>query len=103
MRVMILAALTMLAACGHSAPDTTYPPQFELNFMRACQAQGTTAAFCSCTWDRIEAEVAPADFAEFERLAPTEQASHPLQQQIEEFALACAPQTQAPDEDPPAP
>jgi len=102
MRVTIFAALAALAACGQSAPET-YPPQFELNFMRACQAQGPSSQFCGCTWEKIEAEVAPADFASFERLPAAEQPSHPVQQQIEQFALECAAQPQTPTEEPPAP
>jgi hypothetical protein len=45
---------------------------------------------CPCIWDKIESEVAPADFVAFDRLSPTEQQSHPLQQQIEGYALDCA-------------
>jgi predicted small lipoprotein YifL len=103
MRVLILAAAAAtLAACGQSAPET-YPPQFVLNFMRACQAQGPSQQFCACTWEKVETAVAPADFAAFERLPVTEQATHPVQQQIERFALECAAQLQPPVEDPPPP
>ena len=103
MRMTILAALAALAACGQPSAPETYPPQFELNFMRGCQAQGPTQAFCSCTWDKIEAEISPADFEAFDRLPAYEQASQPLQQQIESFALECSAQMQPPTEQPPAP
>lgn len=94
-QVCIVASLAVLAACGQSAP-ATYPPQYELNFMRACQAQGATTAVCGCIWERIETEVPPADFAAFERLSAAEQTGHAMQQQIEQFALSCAAPAQAP-------
>jgi hypothetical protein len=104
MRLLVLAACAAaLAACGQQPASQTYPPQFELNFIRACQAQGPSQAFCACNWEKVEAEIAPADFAAFERLPATEQASHPVQQQIERFALECADQLQPPPEDPPPP
>jgi hypothetical protein len=89
MRMTVLAAFAVLAACGRPA-DATYPPQYELNFMRACLAQAPPQGMCPCIWDKIESDVAPADFAAFDRLSPAEQQSHPLQQQIERYALDCA-------------
>jgi hypothetical protein len=103
MRVLIFAACTaVLTACGQSAPET-YPPQFELNFMRACQAQGPSQAFCACNWQMVEREISPADFAAFERLPAAERSSHPVQQQIERFAIECSAQLQPLTEDPPPP
>jgi hypothetical protein len=101
MRVMILAALAALAACGQSAP-APYPPEYELNFMRACQVRQTTAQ-CSCIWGKIETDVPVADFIEVERLPASERASHPITGQVERFALECAAQLQPPIEDPPPP
>ncbi len=102
MRFILFTALLALAACGQSAP-TTYPPQYELNFMRACQAQGPAQGICPCIWGKIVADVPPADFAAFELLSAEEQAQHPLNQQIERYALECAAELPPPSETPPAP
>jgi hypothetical protein len=86
---LILIATLTLAACTPPAPQG-YPPGVEQNFMRACEAQSTVSGLCACTWERIEAVVTPADFAALERLPGSERAAHPLAQQIEGYALACA-------------
>lgn len=85
--VMILVGA--LAACGCGSPEPGYPPGYELNFMRACEAQGALAEFCACTWDKIEADVAPGDFAALELVPAGERQAHPLQLQIERYAEAC--------------
>lgn len=97
-----ILALVLLAGCGQQQAKT-YPPQFELNFMRACEAQRPAQNVCSCTWERIAREIPVDDFMAFERLNPSEQASHPLYTEIQRFALECRAETGPPDEDPPAP
>ncbi|MBL8537780.1 MAG: hypothetical protein JNM59_10300 [Hyphomonadaceae bacterium] len=83
-----LAVFLALAACA-PPPPTAYAPGVEQNFMRACEAQSTVPGLCACTWDRIEAGIAPADFAALEALPGPERQAHPLTQQIEGYALAC--------------
>lgn len=100
MRGLIVIAALALVSCAPPTP-AGYPPGVEQNFMRACEAQSAVAGLCACTWDRIEAVVAPADFAALERLPGPERAAHPLAQQIEGYALACA--AQIGDETAPAP
>lgn len=91
-----------LAACGQPEA-TTYPPQYELNFMRSCQAQGAPIGFCSCSWEKIEREIPPADFAAFERLPASEQETHPLRAKIQAYAGECRSEPVGPPDDPPAP
>lgn len=98
-----LVLLVSLAACDQRQVAQTYPPQYELNFMTACQAQRVSAAFCTCTWEKIEHEISPADFAAFERLPPNEQATHPFQGQIERYAEECRNEVAPDPEEPPAP
>jgi len=89
---LALPALLALAACGPSPVQETYAPGNRHNFMEACTAQPTgSESLCSCVWDRIEANVAYADFVAFDRMTPAEREAHPLQDQIEQFALSCAP------------
>ena len=104
MRVLASIALMLaLAACGQQEAKT-YPPQYELNFMRACQAQRPAAPNqCPCTWERITREIPPDGFATFERLPPNEQVEHPLYAEIQRYALECATQTEATTGDPPPP
>ncbi len=103
MRLFASIALTLaLAACGQQEA-TTYPPQYELNFMRACQAQRPAANVCPCTWERITREIPPDEFATFERLPPNEQVAHPLYDEIQRYAMECRDQAGAPPEEPPAP
>jgi hypothetical protein len=102
MRVLASIALLMLAACGEQEAKT-YPPQYELNFMRACQAQAPTLTLCTCTWEKIEREIAPDDFAAFELLPAGEQARHPLYSQIERYAVECRDQPESLPDDPPPP
>lgn len=104
MRVLASIALVLtLAACGQQDAKT-YPPQYELNFMRACQAQGGGAAdICPCAWERVTREIPPDEFAAFERLAPNEQVAHPLYAEIQRFALECREQALAPFEQQPSP
>jgi hypothetical protein len=104
MRIFAPIALALtLAACGQQDANT-YPPQYELNFMRACQAQRPAARNqCPCTWERITREIPPDEFATFERLPPAEQVAHPLYAELQRYALECASQTEATTEDPPPP
>ncbi len=89
MRVVAAFALLMLAACGQPPAPTTYPPTTEINFMRACEAQSQIPGLCACTWDKIEAEVSPADLATVEGLPESERASHPVATRINGYANAC--------------
>lgn len=84
---LVLVVLT--AACGQREP-AGYPPEFELNFMRACEAQNPAADICRCTWERIEANIAAEDFVALERLSPAQRARSPINAQIEGYALGCA-------------
>jgi hypothetical protein len=101
-KALVLGAFA-LASCGQQAANT-YPPQYELNFMRACQAQGPgLQSLCTCTWEKIEREIPPDDFAAFERLPANEQTTHPMRERIERYALVCRQQTDPAPEDPPEP
>ena len=103
MRTFAFITVLMLAACGQQEAKT-YPPQYELNFMRACQAQRPAAPNqCPCTWERITREIPPDEFAAFERLPANEQVAHPLFAEIQRYALECATQTEGTTEDPPPP
>lgn len=89
MRIVLALAAIALASCGQSS-QTGYPPGYEMNFMRACEAQSTVPGLCACTWDKIEAGVSPSDFAAYELLPGTERVSHPLTEQLQGYALTCA-------------
>lgn len=86
--LVVLAALAALAACGR-AEQKGYPADYEINFMRACEAQSDVAGLCACTWEGIEAQIDPDEFSALERLPGPERQSHPLTQQIEQITLAC--------------
>jgi hypothetical protein len=102
-RPAFFALMLTLAACGQQEAKT-YPPQYELNFMRACHAQRPAAPNqCPCTWERITREIPPDEFATFERLPPSEQVAHPLYTEIQRYAVECVTQTEATPEDPPPP
>lgn len=88
MRFAVALLVLALAACGQ-APSSAYPPGIEMNFMRACEAQSPVQGLCRCTWDKIAAEVPPADLAALELLPGPERAAHPLTAQINGYALAC--------------
>lgn len=92
MRAVLLSVLA-LASCGPTSQG--YPPDYEFNFTQACEAQGADAAYCACTWDKIEANIRVADFAAFERLPAGERAPHPLQAQISGYAGECRRSTVA--------
>lgn len=102
MRFMSAIVVFVLAACSPPPVETTYAPGVEQNFMRACEAESVVPGLCGCTWDRIEAGVAPADFAALERLSAAERQSHPLTARIEGYALACGADAAA-DAEPSAP
>jgi len=90
-------ALAVLALAGCGPPAGGYPPAYELNFMNACEARSSIPGLCSCIWEKIETEVAPADFAALERLPAAEREAHPLKLQIDEYALACGRELSAED------
>ncbi len=97
----VLAALAALSACGQQQPPG-YAPEYQLNFMRACQAQGAVVAVCSCTWSKIEREIEVEDFVALEQLPLAERVSNPLYGQIERYAVECRNETlEIPDEPPP--
>jgi hypothetical protein len=94
MRSALVIAALMLAACGQPA-SVGYPPEIQLNFRNACDAQSPPAGLCSCVWRRIEADVPPAELIALERLPINERAGHPLTEQIAGFTLACHAELQA--------
>jgi hypothetical protein len=99
---LVLVAVLAFAACGRAPEPAAYGPEVEINFMRACMAQAAAAdGRCPCIWERVEAEIPPADLAALEALPPVERAVHPLQRQIEEYALACIAERNAAEGTPP--
>lgn len=101
MRFIVVAAL-LLAGCGQPQQAATYTPEYELNFMRACQANGTPVSACGCVWGKISTEVPVGEFEAYELLPAEARTSHPLTAQVREFIQACAP-PQAPEPVPVAP
>lgn len=106
MRRLALVSLLALAACTQQ--PVGYAPGVEMTFMSSCQAQGSSAALCSCVWDRIEADVPPNDFAALERLPGPEREAHPIMAQIRGYSESCnvtlAPPVEPTGEEPvPAP
>jgi hypothetical protein len=85
----LIVALFALAGASCSQPEAGYPPAYELNFMRGCEAQGAPRAVCACSWARIAADVPRADLDGLERLPAAQRPESPVQQQIEGFALQC--------------
>lgn len=86
---LVAAALMLatLSACG--IPSAGYPPQYELNFIRACEAQNPPTGVCQCTWDKIEAQIPRSEFDAFERMSASQRPSSPTQQRLTTFALEC--------------
>lgn len=87
MRLLATISLLALAACTQQ--PAAYTPDVERNFLVSCEAQGASAALCSCTWDRIEADISPSDFAALERLPGPQREDHPLTAQINGYVEAC--------------
>ncbi|HYD87059.1 MAG TPA: hypothetical protein VEA80_06270 [Vitreimonas sp.] len=88
MRVVLgLCAFLAFAAC--SPAQRGYPPGVEQGFMQACERQSGVPGLCACTWDRIEAEIDPNDFAALERLPGPERDAHPLMRRIVDMRSAC--------------
>ena len=85
-------ALVLLAAC--SPPARTYQPGVETNFMRACESQSTIPGLCACAWNKIEANIAPDDFAALERLPGPEREASPVKRQIDGYTRACIAELQ---------
>lgn len=87
----LLASLSLLALAACNPQPATFGPEVERNFMMACELQqGSSQALCSCTWDKIEAEISPNDFAALERLPGPQRETHPLTTQINGYVEACA-------------
>jgi len=82
-----LCALFALAACGQT--ERVYPPGVQQGFMQACELESSVPGLCACTWDRIEAEIDPNDFAALERLPGPEREAHSLMRRIGEMRQAC--------------
>ena len=100
----IFAVVLMLglAACAPPAP-ASYPPQVEANFMRGCENRGATQSYCSCVWEKVEAQISPRDFEALERMPAAQRETHPLTRQIAGFAMECqAAPAAAPAQEPPA-
>lgn len=95
MRLAVSLALLVLAACSPPAPPQGYSPDVEINFMRACESRSQTPGLCACVWDKIEAEVPPADFTALEMMSGQQRAAHPLTEQINNYSYACANQLAA--------
>lgn len=87
MRWIVALAPSLIAACTQQ--PATYSPDYERNFVTACEAQGSSNALCSCTWDRIEAEISPGDFTALERMPGPQRDAHPLTAQINGYVEAC--------------
>jgi len=101
MRAILLVAVVGVAACGQQS--NAYPPQYELNFMQACRAQGAPVEFCACSWEKIERQVPAQDFAAFELLSESEQSAHPLNEEIRRFADECRAEAADAADPPPSP
>lgn len=74
----------------------TYSSDVEGNFVAECQSQGSSAALCRCTWDKIESEVRAADFYELERW-PDAPAAHRARVQINGYLEACRASVEGPE------
>lgn len=88
MRATLVLLLLALASCGQSS--TGYPPQYEVNFMRACESRSTVTGLCGCTWDKIEAGVTVAEFTALEAMPAAQRETSPVKQRIEGYAMECA-------------
>lgn len=86
-RLVVVSTLFGLAAC--SPPARTYAPGVEQNFTRACESRSAAPGFCTCVWDKIEANVAPDDFAALEQMAGPEREASPLMHQLQGYQTAC--------------
>ena len=88
MRLAVLAfALAAAVACS---PPRTYPAAIQHSFMQACEARSAVPGLCACTWEQIEANVAPSDFIALENMPEAERLASPVSRQIEGYAMACA-------------
>ncbi len=85
--IAFLAAVLSLAAC--TPAPASYPPQVEANFMRGCQNRGAPESYCSCVWEKVEAQISPRDFESLERMPAAQREAHPLTRRIAGFAMEC--------------
>jgi hypothetical protein len=88
--IRTIAALALnaliLAGCGPRAAP--YPPEFELNFITACQAGAPPAGYCDCVWGKIKTEIPVEDFIGFDAAMQASQ-PHPVRSRIEGFMRQC--------------
>ncbi len=89
MRALMALAVLALAACGPQA-DPGYTPEYSFGFTQSCTASSGSHELCACIWDKIEANVSRADFDALERMTPAEREAHPLNAQIQGYAVECA-------------
>lgn len=87
-RAVVALFAIALASCGRT--EAGYPPQYELNFVRACEAQGAPGEICRCIWGKIATEIPRTDFDALERMPAAQRASSPTQHRIEDLAKQCA-------------
>lgn len=89
MRLILLLPVALgLAACAPPAP-ATYSPQVEANFLRACQSRNAPESYCSCVWEKVEAQISPRDFEALERMPAAQREASPVTRQIAGFAMEC--------------
>lgn len=91
-RVSLIAALLALAAC--SPPPRSYAPGVQTNFMRACESRSAVPGFCACVWTKIEANIAPNDFAALETLSEQQRQANPIMQQMAGYQRECIAEAQ---------
>ena len=88
MKAALVLLLLAAASCGR--PATGYPPEYELNFIRACEARSAVPGVCACTWEKIEAGVTVAEFTALEAMPAAQRETAPAKLRIDEYALSCA-------------
>lgn len=84
----ILSLAFALAACGQAE---RYPDQYEVNFVQACQMNGSTSAHCLCVWGKVESEIPVSEFVAADAALQAGQ-EHPIRAQILGFHEACRAQ-----------
>ena len=89
MRALMALVVLALAACGPQA-EPGYTPEYSFGFTQSCTARSGSHELCTCIWEKIEANVSRADFDALERMTPAEREVHPLNAQIQGYAVECA-------------